>query len=279
MFLGAGTADLLRNESFYQTWITAGLHRTRPSDVWNHFPSTSVDVIAERFGLEGPRGCVVAACSSSTIAIGRAADAVRDGRAAAVLAGGTDALARLTFSGFNQLKLMDPAPCRPFDKSRAGMSIGEGAGILVLENLERAVRRGATIYAELAGYGLGCEAFRPTAPEPEGRPGLEVAAPQCGADLGLLAIAYMLMPIGLIIVFSFDDPRASSTSPGRASRWSTGNAFGIAELTDALLLSLRLALFATVISTVLGTLVALAMVRYDFFGRRASNYLIPTATG
>jgi len=170
VFLGAGTADLLRNERFYQTWITAGLHRTRPSDVWNHFSSTAVDVIAERFGLEGPRGCVVAACSSSTIAIGRAADAVRDGRAAAVLAGGTDALARLTFSGFNQLKLMDPSPCRPFDRSRAGMSIGEGAGMLVLENLERAMRRGAAIYAELAGYGLGCEAFHPTAPEPEGRP-------------------------------------------------------------------------------------------------------------
>ena len=176
VFLGAGTADLLRSENFYQTWITVGLHRARPSDVWNHFSSTSVDVIAERFGLEGPRGCVVAACSSSTIAIGRAADAVRYGRADAVLAGGTDALARLTFSGFNQLKLMDPSPCRPFDKSRAGMSIGEGAGILVLENLDHAVRRGATIYAELAGYGLGCEAFHPTAPEPEGRPVAAVIA-------------------------------------------------------------------------------------------------------
>jgi 3-oxoacyl-[acyl-carrier-protein] synthase II len=187
VFLGAGTADLLRNERFYQTWITAGLGRTRPSDLWNHFPSTSVDVIAERFGLEGPRGCVVAACSSSTIAIGRAADAVRYGRAVAVLAGGTDALARLTFSGFNQLKLMDPAPCRPFDKSRAGMSIGEGAGILVLEDLEHAVRRGATIYAELAGYGLGCEAFHPTAPEPEGRPVAAVitaALKDAGTDPG-----------------------------------------------------------------------------------------------
>ena len=105
-----------------------GSSRTRPSDVWNHFSSTPVDVIAGRFGLEGPRGCVVAACSSSTIAIGRAADAIRDGRADAVLAGGTDALARLTFSGFNLLRLMDPAPCRPFDRSRAGMNIGEGAG-------------------------------------------------------------------------------------------------------------------------------------------------------
>ena len=116
VFLGAGTADLLRNETFYQTWITAGLDATRPSDVWNHFSSTPVDAIAERFGFEGPRGCVVAACSSSTIAIGRAADAIRYGRADAVLAGGTDALSRLTFSGFNQLRLMDPAPCRPFDR-------------------------------------------------------------------------------------------------------------------------------------------------------------------
>ena len=55
VFLGAGTADLLRNEDFYRTWITSGLERTRPSDVWNHFPSTPVDVVAERFGLEGPR--------------------------------------------------------------------------------------------------------------------------------------------------------------------------------------------------------------------------------
>ena len=168
--LGAGTADLLRNEDFYRTWLSAGLRRTRPSDAWNHFASTPVDAIAEQFGLEGPRWCVVAACSSSTIAIGRGVEAIRAGRADAVLAGGTDALSRLTFSGFNLLRLMDPAPCRPFDRSRAGMNIGEGAGILVLENLESAKRRGATVYAELAGHSLACEAFHPTAPEPEGRP-------------------------------------------------------------------------------------------------------------
>src|SRR4030095_4889326 len=83
--------------------------------------------------------------------------------------GGADALSRLTFSGFNQLKLMDQAACRPFDRSRAGMNIGEGAGILVLENLDHARRRGARIYAELAGFAFGCEAYHPTAPEPEGR--------------------------------------------------------------------------------------------------------------
>jgi len=170
VFLGAGTADLLRNEEFYRTWITRGLARTKRSDLWNHFPNTPVDVIAQHYGFEGPRACVVAACSSSTIAIGRGVEAIRAGRADAVVAGGTDALARLTYSGFNLLRLMDANPCRPFDKSRAGMNIGEGAGMLVLEDFDRARRRGATIYAELAGHSLACEAFHQTAPEPEGKP-------------------------------------------------------------------------------------------------------------
>jgi 3-oxoacyl-[acyl-carrier-protein] synthase II len=169
IFFGAGTADLLRNENFYQTWIASGIDRSRPSDVWNHFLSTPVDAVAARFGFEGPRGCVVAACSSSTIAIGRAVEAIRCGRADVVLAGGTDALARLTFTGFNLLRLMDSEPCRPFARGRAGMNIGEGAGVLVLEAVEHARRRGARLHAELAGHALACEAFHPTAPEPEGR--------------------------------------------------------------------------------------------------------------
>jgi 3-oxoacyl-[acyl-carrier-protein] synthase II len=168
--LGAGTADLLRNEVFYRTWILKGYEHSRPSDAWNHFLSTPVDAIAAKWGFEGPRACIVAACSSSTIALGRAVEAIRAGRADVMLAGGTDAMSRLTFSGFNLLRLMDPTPCRPFDKSRAGMNIGEGAGILVLEEYEHARRRGAHIYAELAGHSLACEAFHPTAPEPEGKP-------------------------------------------------------------------------------------------------------------
>jgi spermidine/putrescine transport system permease protein len=98
---------------------------------------------------------------------------------------------------------------------------------------------------------------------------------------GGLAIAYMLVPIVLIIVFSFNNPAGKFNFTWQGftlSHWA--HPFGISELTDALMLSLRLALLATVISTVLGTMIALALVRYDFFGRRASNYLIviPTAT-
>ena len=170
VLLGAGTSDLIRNEDYFRTTMTRGIRHARPSQAWNHFSSTPVDIIASEFGCEGMRSCIVAACSSSTIAIGQAADAIRAGRLDAALTGGTDAMARLTFSGFNALKLMDPEPCRPFDRSRAGMNIGEGAAILVVEEMGHARARGARIYAELAGCAFGCEAFHPTAPEPEGRP-------------------------------------------------------------------------------------------------------------
>ena len=174
VFLGAGTADRLRNEEFYRTLITKGLSRTRPSDLWNHFPNTPVDLIAGEFGFEGPRACVVAACSSSTIAIGRGVEAIRTGRADVVLVGGTDALARLTYSGFNLLRLMDPAPCRPFDRSRAGMNIGEGAFMLVLERFEHAPPRRASASSPATAC---LRAFHPTAPEPR-------KAGCCGSDAG-----------------------------------------------------------------------------------------------
>jgi len=168
VMLGAGTGDLVRNESYYFSLRTDGIAHARPTWIHNHFSSTPVDIIAAHFGFEGARSCLMAACSSSTIAIGQAVDAIRRGRLDAVLAGGTDALARLTFSGFNALRLMDPHSCRPFDAGRQGMNIGEGAAILVLEHWERARQRGAHIYAELAGYSFSCEAYHPTAPEPEG---------------------------------------------------------------------------------------------------------------
>jgi 3-oxoacyl-[acyl-carrier-protein] synthase II len=174
--LGGGTSDLLRNEAYYRTAMTRGIRHARPSQAWNHFSSTPVDLLAAEFGFEGLRSCVVAACASSAIAIGQAADAIRSGRCDAALTGGTDALARLTFSGFSALRLMDDSPCRPFDRGRAGMNIGEGAAILVLEEMSRARARGARMYAELAGYSFGCEAFHATAPEPEGRPVAAIVA-------------------------------------------------------------------------------------------------------
>ena len=192
VLLGAGTADLIRNEEYQHTALFRGIERARPSHAWNHFSSTPVDVIASHFGFVGVRSCIVAACSSSTIAIGQAADAIRLGKLDAALAGGTDAMARLTFSGFNALKLMDAEPCRPFSRDRAGMNIGEGAAILVLEDMDRARARGVPMYAEVAGSSFACEAFHATAPEPEGRPvAAVVAAALRDAHLDATAIGHI----------------------------------------------------------------------------------------
>ena len=169
VMLGSGTADLLRNEEYLADLRAHGFRGARPSAIFNHFPSTPVDAIGERFGVRGPRACVVAACSSSTIAIGYAADAIHRHEIDVALAGGADVLCRLTFSGFNALRLVDVEPCRPFDSERAGMNIGEAAAVLVLEDLDRARHRGASIYAEVLGYSATCEAYHATSPEPDGR--------------------------------------------------------------------------------------------------------------
>jgi 3-oxoacyl-[acyl-carrier-protein] synthase II len=179
--LGSGTADLMRNEEWFAESQRVGMRRAPPSKIFNHFPSTPGDVLASHVGFEGAKASVLSACSSSTVAIGYAADAIAAGRLDAALAGASDVLCRLTFSGFNALRLVDTEPCRPFCRTRKGMNIGEAAAILVLEDFERARRRGARMYAEILGYGVRCEAYHPTAPEPEGRAVAALIAAALGA--------------------------------------------------------------------------------------------------
>lgn len=167
--LGSGTADMMRNEEWFADAHRHGFRRAPPSKIFGHFPNTPSDVVAGCFGFEGLKSSVLSACSSGTVAIGYAADAVRWGQLDVALAGATDVLCRLTFSGFNALRLVDREPCRPFCRTRQGLNLGEGGAVLVLEELTSARKRGATIYAEIAGYGVMCEAFHATAPEPEGR--------------------------------------------------------------------------------------------------------------
>ena len=168
LFFGSGTGDMLRNEVYFATLLTRGIERAKPSQAFNHFTSTPADAVAERYDLHGMKACLLSACSSTTTAMGYAGDTILEGRHDAVVCGGSDVLCRLTLSGFNALRLVAPEPCRPFDVNRNGLNLGEAGAVLVLEELARARRRGATIYAELAGYGLACEAFHPTAPEPTG---------------------------------------------------------------------------------------------------------------
>ncbi len=166
--LGAGTGDLRRNQRYLASFRGQTRTPARANDIFHHFSSTTVDVVAGHFGFRGPRSCIVAACSSSTIAIAYGSDLIRRGRADIVVCGGADVLCDVTVGGFNALRLVDTEPCRPFDASRAGMNLGEAAAILVLEDLERARTRDAHVYAELAGHGVACEAYHATSPEPDG---------------------------------------------------------------------------------------------------------------
>jgi 3-oxoacyl-[acyl-carrier-protein] synthase II len=137
-------------------------------------PGSHAGMLGHRLRLGGPRHTVVTACSSGAVALAEAAELIADGVVDTAVAGGVDAMTLLCFMGFNALKLLDPEPCRPFDRDRRGMSIGEGAAFVVLEAAERARARGARAYAELAGHAMTTDAYHVTAPQPEGE-GMERA--------------------------------------------------------------------------------------------------------
>jgi 3-oxoacyl-[acyl-carrier-protein] synthase II len=131
--------------------------------------NTLATSLADEFGLAGPVITIPAACAAGNYAIGYAFDAVRSGRADRMIAGGVDPFSWRAFAGFSRLRLISPDLCRPFDRERKGIILGEGAGVLLLESLECARERGAKVYAEILGYGLSCDAYHIVAPHPEGK--------------------------------------------------------------------------------------------------------------
>ncbi|MBM4278042.1 MAG: beta-ketoacyl-[acyl-carrier-protein] synthase family protein [Deltaproteobacteria bacterium] len=164
--LGAGAGGMFEAETYHREILVKG--KSAPSLILPFIPSFTTSRIAERFGFSGSKATITTACSSSATSIGYGADLIRKEEVKAVVCGGSDSLCELTFGGFNSLKAMDQSPCKPFDRKRAGMSLGEGAAILILEDLEGAMKRGAKIYAEFLGYGIGGEAHHITAPDPNG---------------------------------------------------------------------------------------------------------------
>jgi 3-oxoacyl-[acyl-carrier-protein] synthase II len=140
--------------------------------------------LVEHFGFEGPASLVSTACSSSTDAIGYAADFIRRGEARVMLAGGGDILSEMVHAGFNSVFSITQDQPKPFDRDRSGFFIGEGAGMLVLEDFEQARERGAHIYAEVLGYGLSNTAHHLTATSEDGR-GEALAIERCLQDAGI----------------------------------------------------------------------------------------------
>jgi 3-oxoacyl-[acyl-carrier-protein] synthase II len=168
LVVGAVGGGMLEAEAWY--WARARGERPPgwAAALRAMLPGSHAETLGHRLHLGGPRHTVVTACSSGAVALAEAAELIADGAADVAVAGGVDGMTRMCFMGFNALKLLDPEPCRPFDRDRRGMSIGEGAAFVVLESRERARARGVRVYAELAGHGMTTDAFHVTAPEPEG---------------------------------------------------------------------------------------------------------------
>ena len=163
--IGGGAGGLLEAESFYRDYLQRGGRRARFSRLSCVSCAATANHLTTLLGLYGPKATIMTACSSGATAIGLGRDLIRNGAARAMVAGGTEPLCRMTFSSFNALKAIDPEYCRPFSGNRAGLTLGEAAGILILESLAGARQRGAAVLAEVLGYGVTCDAHHMTAPD------------------------------------------------------------------------------------------------------------------
>lgn len=153
----------------------------------NYTPQKPVMDAQEAMGFTAPCQIIANACASGTNAIGHAFECIRSGRYQRVMAGGYDAISELVFVGFDSLQASTPELCRPFDRERTGMVLGEGAAILFLENLEAAQARGARILAEITGYGISTDNHHLTQPNPSGigpRQAMEGALRRAGIGAG-----------------------------------------------------------------------------------------------
>jgi 3-oxoacyl-[acyl-carrier-protein] synthase II len=188
LFIGAVGGGMLEGEDWYWDEGRRGVISPRMRALRSILPYSHAETLGWRLGLTGPKETIVMACASGAASIALGADLVRAGMISAAVVGGVDALTHICFMGFNALKLLDPSPCRPFDRERRGMSIGEAAAFFVLEDAERCRARGGRVHARLAGYGMTTDAHHVTAPHPEGE-GMIQAMRQALEDAGRPATA------------------------------------------------------------------------------------------
>ncbi|MGQ9815386.1 MAG: beta-ketoacyl-ACP synthase II [Candidatus Roseilinea sp.] len=195
--LGSGIGGISTLTAEHAVMLQKGPKRVSPFAVPMMLPDTATGQVAMHFGIRGPNYCVVSACASGTNAIGEAFELLRAGRAQAVVAGGTEApinaFSIAAFSNMGALSTCNDDPegaSRPFDATRNGFVCGEGAGILILETLEHAQRRGARIHAEVLGYGVTADAHHITAPDVKG-PAMAMRAAIAQAGISPAMIDYL----------------------------------------------------------------------------------------
>ena len=190
--MGTTSGEPREVERFDDLFVSKKLEHVGP-EFLALYPSHVIAAhIARELRFAGVNIMIPTACAAGNYAIAHAFDVLRVGRADLMLAGGSDSFSRITYTGFAQLGAIAPEVCQPFDRYRKGMIPGEGAGVLVLEPMTSAVRRGARIYAEISGYGLSCDAHHMTAAHPNGQGAvraMEQALEQC--SIGPQDVSYI----------------------------------------------------------------------------------------
>ena len=186
IYFGSSTGGMFESEGYFADLLSQPQRASGIGRLTAQPTCSPGESVARAHGVRGPVQTVASACASATLAMGNALAALRAGEADIALAGGSDSLCRLTYAGFNSLRAVDPGACRPFRAEREGMSIGEGAAVLVLETEARARARGARILGWLLGAGASCDAHHMTAPDPQGA-GIARAVAAALVDSGLQA--------------------------------------------------------------------------------------------
>jgi 3-oxoacyl-[acyl-carrier-protein] synthase II len=175
VYIGSGIGGFITIEREHEALLNGGPRRVSPFFIPSAIINLASGQVSIRFGAKGPNSATCTACSASAHAIGDAYEIIKRCDADAMIAGGSEAaICAMSVGGFGQLRALSTRndepmrASRPFDKDRDGFIIGEGAGVLILEELEHARRRGATIYAEIVGYGMSSDAYHMTAPSEDG---------------------------------------------------------------------------------------------------------------
>ncbi len=175
IMVSAGMGGLPAIEKYYKAYLERGFRKITPFFIPMLIINEAAGVLSIRYGAKGPNICVVTACATGTHSIGEACRTIERGDADAVIAGGTEScICPLGVGGFNAMKALSTRnsepqrASRPFDADRDGFIMGEGSGVVVIEDLESAEKRGARIYAEVIGYGASGDAYHITAPAPFG---------------------------------------------------------------------------------------------------------------
>ena len=191
VLIGSGIGGIQTFEEQTRVMLARGVKRVSPFFIPMFIPDMAAGLVSMRYGARGPNYCTVSACSSSAHAMGNAFRLIQAGEADVMITGGTEAtVTPLAVAGFANMKALSTrndspeTASRPFDAERDGFVMGEGAGTLILESLEHALRRDATIVAEVVGYGQSADAYHMTAPAPEGA-GAQIAMRVALDDAGL----------------------------------------------------------------------------------------------